>query len=132
MVFIAAMLATFMASVEAPIVATAIRTIVSDLGGLRLFSWVFGIYFLTQAVTIPIYGRLADVYGRKKTLTVAVAIFLTGSVLCGFAHNMVWLIFFRGLQGIGGGGVQPIASTIVGDMYAGKERARVQSFLSST
>lgn len=132
MVFVAAMLATFMASVEATIVATAIPTIVSDLGGLRLFSWVFGIYFLTQAVTIPIYGRLADLYGRKSVLIVSVVIFLAGSILSGFAHDMVMLIVFRGIQGIGAGGVQPIATTIVGDLYTGTDRARVQGILSST
>jgi len=132
MVFIAACLATFMVSVEATIVATAIPTIVADLGGLRLFSWVFGIYFLTQAVTIPIYGRLADIHGRKLMLTIAVILFLAGSILSGFAKNMEWLIIFRAMQGLGGGGVQPLATTIVGDLYAGNERARVQGFLSST
>jgi EmrB/QacA subfamily drug resistance transporter len=132
MVFFAACLATFMASVEATIVATAIPTIVSDLGGLRLFTWVFGIYFLTQAVTIPIYGRLADFYGRKPVMIVAIVIFLAGSILSGFAHDMLALIVFRGIQGIGGGGVQPMATTIVGDLYTGKQRARVQGFLSST
>jgi MFS family permease len=132
LVFLAACLAIFMASVEATIVATAIPTIVADLGGLRLFSWVFGIYFLTQCVTIPIYGRLADLYGRKKLIIVAVVLFLIGSILCAFARDMVWLIAFRGLQGLGAGGVQPMASTIVGDLFAGKERARVQGYLSST
>jgi EmrB/QacA subfamily drug resistance transporter len=132
LVFLAACLAIFMASVEATIVATAIPTIVADLGGLRLFSWVFGIYFLSQCVTIPIYGRLADLYGRKKLIIIAVAIFLAGSILCAFARDMVWLIVFRGLQGLGAGGVQPIASTIVGDLFAGKERARVQGYLSTT
>jgi EmrB/QacA subfamily drug resistance transporter len=132
MVFLAACLAIFMVSVEATIVATAIPTIVGDLGGLRLFSWVFGIYFLTQAVTIPIYGRLADLYGRKNLLVISVVLFLAGSILSGFAHDMVALIVFRGLQGLGGGGVQPLANTIVGDLYHGKERARVQGILSST
>jgi EmrB/QacA subfamily drug resistance transporter len=132
MVFLAACLAIFMVSVEATIVATAIPTIVGDLGGLRLFSWVFGIYFLTQAVGIPIYGRLADLYGRKNLMIVAVILFVAGSILSGFAHNMLMLIVYRGLQGLGGGGVQPLASTIVGDLYTGKERARVQGYLSST
>jgi EmrB/QacA subfamily drug resistance transporter len=131
MVLLAACLAIFMVSVEATIVATAIPTIVGDLGGLRLFSWVFGIYFLTQAVTIPIYGRLADLYGRKNLLVISVALFLVGSILSGFAHDMVALIVFRGLQGLGGGGVQPLANTIVGDLYKGKERARVQGTMSS-
>jgi EmrB/QacA subfamily drug resistance transporter len=130
-VFVAACLAVFMVSVEATIVATAIPTIVGDLGGLRLFTWVFGIYFLTQAVGIPIYGRLADIYGRKNLLVIAVTLFLIGSILSGFAHNMVTLIVYRGLQGLGGGGVQPLASTIVGDLYTGQERARVQGYLSS-
>jgi EmrB/QacA subfamily drug resistance transporter len=130
-VFIAACLAVFMASVEATIVATAIPTIVGDLGGLRLFSWVFGIYFLTQAVGIPIYGRLADIYGRKYVLVAAVTLFLAGSILSGFAHNMVMLIAYRGLQGLGGGGIQPLAATMVGDMYQGQERARAQGYLSS-
>jgi EmrB/QacA subfamily drug resistance transporter len=132
LVFLAACLAIFMASVEATIVATAIPTIVADLGGLRLFSWVFGIYFLTQCVTIPIYGRLADLYGRKKLIIIAVAVFLLGSILCAFARDMVWLIVFRGLQGLGAGGVQPLASTIVGDLFSGKDRARVQGYLSTT
>lgn len=130
-IFLAACLAIFMVSVEATIVATAIPTIVADLGGLRLFSWVFGIYFLTQAVTIPIYGRLADIYGRKVLIIVAVTLFLIGSTLSGFAHNMVELIVYRGLQGLGAGGVLPLASTIVGDIYTGKDRVRVQGYLSS-
>ncbi|MGA2395714.1 MAG: MFS transporter, partial [Candidatus Lustribacter sp.] len=131
MIFFAACLAVFMVSVEATIVATAIPTIVGDLGGLRLFSWVFGIYFLTQAVTIPIYGRLADLYGRKKLIVVSISLFLIGSILSGFAHDMVMLIVYRGLQGLGAGGVMPLAITIVGDIYTGLARARVQGYLSS-
>lgn len=131
-VFGAMILAIFMVSVEATIVATAIPTIVGELGGLRYFSWVFGAYLLTQAVTIPIYGRLADFYGRKPLLIIAIVIFLTGSVLSGLAHDMTALIAFRALQGIGGGGVQPVALTIVGDLFQGRERARAQGFLAST
>jgi EmrB/QacA subfamily drug resistance transporter len=130
-VFIAMMLAIFMVSIEATIVATAMPTIVGDLGGLRYFSWVFGAYLLTQAVTIPIYGRLADFFGRKALLISAIVVFLIGSTLSGLAHDMLALILFRGLQGIGAGGVQPVAITIVGDMYVGRERARVQGILSS-
>ena len=131
-IFIAMVLAIFMVSVEATIVATAMPTIVADLGGLRYFSWVFGAYLLTQAVCIPIYGRLADFFGRKRLLTIAIVVFLTGSILSGFARSMLQLILFRALQGIGGGGVQPVATTIVGDLYSGRERARVQAILSST
>ena len=89
-------------------------------------------YFLTQAVTIPIYGRLADLFGRKKLLLAAVTLFLAGSILSGFAQNMLMLIAFRALQGLGAGGVQPTASTIVGDIYSGLERVRAQAILSST
>jgi len=131
-IFVAMVLAIFMVSVEATIVATAMPTIVGDLGGLRYFSWVFGAYLLTQAVSIPIYGRLADFFGRKRLLTIAIVVFLTGSILSGFARSMLQLILFRALQGIGGGGVQPVAQTIVGDHYSGRERARVQAILSST
>src|ERR1700729_3704846 len=88
-VFGAMLLAIFIVAVEATIVATALPTIVGDLGGLRYFSWVFGAYLLTQAVTIPIYGRLADFFGRKLLLVIAIVVFLTGSVLCGFAHDML-------------------------------------------
>ncbi len=130
-VFIAMILAIFMVSVEATIVATALPTIVADLGGLRYFSWVFGAYLLTQVVTIPIYGRLADFFGRKALLITAIVIFLAGSILSGFAHSMFALILFRALQGVGAGGVQPVSSTIVGDIYQGRERARAQGYLSS-
>lgn len=131
-IFSAMMLAIFIVAVEATIVATAMPTIVAELGGLRYFSWVFGSYLLTQAVTIPIYGRLADFFGRKALLIVAIVIFLIGSIMSGFAHNMLTLILFRAIQGIGGGGVQPVSTTIVGDMYQGRERARVQGYLSTT
>ena len=122
---------TFMAAVESSIVATAMPTIVADLGGFNLFSWVFAVYLLTQAVSIPIYGRLADVYGRKKVFYVGAGLFLIGSTLCGFAHSMLALILFRALQGFGAGGVQPIATTILGDIYTPTERAHVQGLVSS-
>jgi EmrB/QacA subfamily drug resistance transporter len=124
-------MATFMAAVESSIVATAIPTLVGDLGGFSLFSWVFTIYLLTQAVSIPVYGRLADLYGRKTIFFIGAGIFLVGSTLCGFAWSMPVMIGFRALQGFGAGGVQPIASTILGDVYEPAERARVQGLVSS-
>ncbi|MBV9521171.1 MAG: MFS transporter, partial [Alphaproteobacteria bacterium] len=130
-ILIAAMLAMFMSAVEATIVATAMPTIVAVLGGFHLFSWVFAIYLLTQAVTIPIYGRLADLYGRKRVFFVGAGIFLLGSALCGMAPGMVSLILFRAVQGIGAGAIMPVATTIVGDLYAPAARARVQGWLSS-
>src|SRR5215471_12103990 len=111
-------MATFMAAVESSIIATAMPTIVANLGGFNLFSWVFAVYLLTQSVSIPVYGRLADIYGRKKVFYAGVGLFLVGSTLCGFAGNMPTLILFRALQGFGAGGVQPISTTILGDVYA--------------
>ena len=131
LVLAACLMATFMAAVESSIVATAMPTIVADLGGFNLFSWVFAVYLLTQAVSIPVYGRLADIYGRKKVFYAGAGLFLVGSTLCGFAGNMVTLILFRALQGFGAGGVQPIATTILGDIYTPTERAHVQGLVSS-
>ena len=131
LILAACLMATFMAAVESTIVATAMPTIVASLGGFSLFSWVFAIYLLAQAVSIPIYGRLADIYGRKAVFYVGAGLFLTGSALCGFAPSMLYLVVFRALQGIGAGGVQPIAMTICGDIYSPSERARVQGLISS-
>ncbi|WP_370621913.1 MFS transporter [Bacillus sp. JCM 19034] len=131
LVLVAVMLAMFMAAVEATIVATAMPRIVSDLGGFALFSWVFSAYLLMQVVTIPLYGKLADLYGRKLIFSIGIILFLIGSILCGFAWTMEILILSRFIQGIGAGAVQPIATTIVGDMYTKEERAKIQGYLSS-
>ncbi len=131
LVLMAALMATFMPAVESTIVATAMPTIVADLGGFRLFSWVFAAYLLTMAVSIPLYGRLADIYGRKPVFFTGTGIFLVGTTLCGFAPTMTALVLFRALQGLGAGAIQPIASTIVGDIYTPSERARVQGWISS-
>jgi len=130
-VLAAALMAIFMPAVEGSIVATALPTIIGDLGGFYLFSWVFAVPLLTQAVTIPLYGRLADLHGRKRVFIVGTLIFLSGTTLCGFARSMVVLIFFRGLQGIGAGAIQLIALTIIGDIYTPAERARIQGFSSA-
>lgn len=125
------MAATFMAAVESTIVATAMPTIAAELGDFHLFSWVFSAYLLPQAVSVPIYGRLADLYGRRLVFYAGAGLFLAGSTLCGFAHDMPMLIAFRAVQGFGAGAVQPLAYTIVGDIYTPTERARVQGLLSS-
>ncbi len=130
-ILIACLIATFMPAVESTIVATAMPTIVADLGGFRLFSWVFTVYLLTQAVSIPLYGRLADIHGRKRVFFVGAGLFLAGSLLSGFAGGMVALILFRAIQGLGAGGVMPIAATILGDLYTAAERTRVQGLVSS-
>ncbi|MFE8703501.1 MDR family MFS transporter [Cytobacillus sp. FJAT-54145] len=130
-VLAAVMLAMFMAAIEATIVATAMPAIVGDLGGFSQYSWVFSAYLLMNAVTVLIYGKLSDLFGRKPIITFGIIIFLVGSILCGFAESMTMLIIFRFIQGFGAGAVMPIASTIVGDIYTKEERAKIQGYLSS-
>lgn len=125
------MLAMFMAAIEATIVATAMPAIVAELEDFSLYSWVFSSYLLMNAVTVLLYGKLSDIFGRKPVLTVGIVIFLIGSILCGLASSMEWLIFARFVQGFGAGAVMPIASTIIGDIYTKEERAKIQGYLSS-
>ena len=131
LVFAAIMATTFMAAVEIHIVATAMPSILPELGGFHLYSWVFGGFVLTQAVTTPIYGKLADIYGRRRILATGIIIFLISSLLCGLATNMPELIIYRGLQGVGAGAILPVAHTIVGDIYTPEQRARVQGQLAT-
>ena len=132
LVFVAALATIFMAAIEGTIVATAMPTIVGALGGIDLFTWIFGAYLLTQAILIPIYGRLSDIYGRKTVLLFGIAVFLVGSTLCGLAWNMISLIAFRVVQGIGAGALIPVSQTVVADIYTGEARARMQGYISST
>jgi EmrB/QacA subfamily drug resistance transporter len=124
-------LAIFMSAIEGTIVSTAIPSIVGDLGGFSLYSWVFSSYLVMQAATVLMYGKLADLFGRKPIFIYGIVVFMTGSILCGFATSMEMLIAFRFIQGLGAGAVLPIATTIVGDMYTLEERAKIQGFLSS-
>lgn len=118
-------------AIEGTIVATVMPEIVGDLGGFDLFSWVFTAYLLTQAVVIPIYGRLADVYGRRRMLLVSTGLFVVGSILCGCAWDMPSLIAFRVVQGFGAGGLVPVSQTVIGDLYTPVERARIAGYLPS-
>ncbi len=128
---VAAMLvSTFMAAAEVTIISTAMPTIVARLGGFNLFTWAFGIYLLGQAVTTPIYGRLADLYGRRIVYLGSTALFLAGSLLCGLAWSMPALIVFRAIQGLGGGGLVPLATIIIGDVSPPGGRARALSYVS--
>ena len=129
-VTIALLLVTALASFESTVVSTAMPTIIGELRGLPLYSWVFSIYLLASTVTMPIYGRLADVYGRRRVLMGATLVFLAGAVVCALARSMPQLIVARGLQGLGAGGLIPIALTVSGDLYSLEERARVQAFFS--
>jgi len=125
------MLAMFMGAIEATIVSTAMPAIVGDLGGFSLYSWVFSSYLLMNSVTVLIYGKLSDLFGRKPILIFGIIMFLIGSILCGLANSMTMLIIFRLIQGFGAGAVTPIATTIVGDIYSKEERANIQGYLSS-
>ncbi len=131
LVLVSVMLAMFVGAVEATIVTTAMPSIASDLGGFSRYSWIFSSYLLMSTVTVLIYGKLADLFGRKPIFFIGLTIFLVGSILCGFAVSMEQLIVFRLIQGFGAGAVMPIATTIVGDIYTTEERAKVQGYLSS-
>ena len=124
------MLAMFLAAVEGTIVTMATPTIAKDLNGFELMSLVFSVYLLTSAISTPIYGKLADLYGRKSMLTIGILIFLTGSCLCGLSQNMGMLIAFRALQGLGAGSILTISYTIIGDVFPSKERPKVQGGLN--
>ena len=130
-VLVGLMLTTGLSAMDTTIVATAVPSIVHDLGGFSLFTWVFAVYLLAQTVTIPVYGKLADLYGRKPVLQVGTLIFLLGSVLSGLSWGMGALIAFRGLQGLGAGAIQATTLTLAGDLYSVEERGRIDGWLSS-
>ncbi|MDR7518074.1 MAG: MDR family MFS transporter [Armatimonadota bacterium] len=120
------MLSLFLASMEATVVATGMPTIVSQLGGLDIYSWVFSAYMLAATATVPIFGKLSDLFGRRPVYLVAMGLFLAGSLLCGLAQSMAQLIAFRIVQGLGAGGVLPLAFVIVGALFSFEQRAKVQ------
>jgi EmrB/QacA subfamily drug resistance transporter len=130
-VLIGIMLSTGLVAIDATIIATAVPSIVESLGGFAEFPWLFSVYLLAQAVTVPLYGKLADVFGRKPVMLLGIGLFLVGSVLCGLAWSMGALIAFRAVQGLGAGAVQPMSMTIVGDLYSLEERAKVQGYVAS-
>ena len=127
----AIMLATGLIAIDSTIIATAVPSVVRDIGGFQEFPWLFSIYLLAQAVSVPVYGKLNDMYGRKPVMLVGIGLFLLGSIFCGLAWNMWVLIAFRVVQGLGAGAIQPTAITIVGDLYSVEERAKVQGYVAS-
>jgi MFS family permease len=131
LVLASVMAANFMIAIEATIVSTAMPQIVGRLGGLQLYSWVFAAFLLTQTAMTIVFGKLSDAKGRKAVMLSGIAIFLLGSILCGFAWSMPSMIAFRLLQGVGAGAVQPVAMTIVGDLYSAHERGKIQGWLAS-
>jgi EmrB/QacA subfamily drug resistance transporter len=127
----AVMLATGLIAIDSTIIATAVPSIVADIGGFAQFPWLFSIYLLAQAVSVPVYGKLADLFGRKPVILFGIGLFLAGSILCGVAWSMGLLIASRAVQGLGAGAIAPTAITIVGDLYSTEERAKAQGYVAS-
>ena len=130
-ILLAVMLSTALVALDSTIVATAVPAIVRDLGGFRQFPWLFSVYLLTQAATVPVNGKLADQFGRKPVMYYGIGMFLLGSILCALSWSMPVLIAARGLQGLGAGAVQPMGMTVIGDLYTLRERAKVQGYVAS-
>jgi len=130
MVTAAVMAGMFLSAIDTTAVATAMPRIVESLGGLALYSWVFSIYMLASTATVPLFGYLSDLYGRKRLYLLGVTLFVGGSVLCSASTDMAHLIAFRGIQGIGAGALMPITYAIVGDIYELEERAKMQGLFS--
>ncbi|NUR74472.1 MAG: MFS transporter [Hamadaea sp.] len=128
---ISLMLSIGLVAIDSTVIATAVPSVVESLGGFHQFPWLFSVYLLAQAVTVPIYGKLADLFGRKPMMLLGIGFFLAGSILCGFAWSMLALIVFRAVQGLGAGAIQPMSMTIVGDVYTTAERGKVQGYIAS-
>lgn len=124
------LLVIFLAAVDVTVVETAMPTIIGVLSGAQLYSWVFTIYLLSSTVTTPLFGKLADLYGRKRVLLAGVSIFVFGSMLCGLSQSMLQLVIFRGIQGIGAGCVLPVAQTVAADLFSPTQRARIQGIFA--
>lgn len=124
------MLTIFLAAMESTVVATAMPTVVESLGGIQIYSWVFSGFLLTSTVTMPLWGRLSDLFGRRPTFLAGLTVFLVGSALSGASQNMTELIGFRMLQGVGAGSLMTIGMTIVGDLFGLERRAKMQGYIS--
>src|SRR5499426_467179 len=131
LIFAALLLVLLLASLDQTIVSTALPTIVGDLGGLAHLSWVVAAYLLDSTIVTPLYGKLGDLYGRKRILQAAIVLFLIGSALCGIAQNMPELIAFRALQGLGGGGLMVTTVATVGDLVPPRDRGRYQGYFGA-
>lgn len=127
----ALMLVMVLASMEQTVTSTAMPTIIGDLHGLEHYSWVASIYLLACTVTMPLYGRMSDTFGRKRVVVFSIVLFIISSVLAASSKTMIQLVCFRGLQGIGAGGIMPVVLTILGDIYTLKERAAIQGLFSA-
>lgn len=128
---VAVVAAMFLAALDGTVVATAMPTVISELQGLDRYAWVFTAYLLAEIATIPLWGRFADMYGRKRVFLAGMVIFLGASMLCGTAGSMTELVIFRGIQGVGAGCLLPVAQTIVADLYTISERPRISVVFSA-
>src|SRR5947199_8930468 len=128
LIFVALLFVLLLAALDQTIVSTALPTIVGDLGGIAHLSWVVTAYLLAATITGPLYGKLGDLYGRKKVLQSAIVIFLIGSMLCGLSQSMTELIAFRALQGLGAGGLMVVTLAVVGDIIPPRERGKYQGY----
>ena len=129
-VTVGVMTGMFLAALEATVVGTAMPTVIASLGGLSHYSWVFSAYLITSTVTVPVWGKLSDLYGRRLFYQIGIGIFLLGSVLSGMSTSMTQLIVFRAIQGLGAGALVPLGMTIIGDIFTIIERARMQAYFS--
>jgi MFS family permease len=118
------------AALEATVVGTAMPTVIASLGGINHYSWVFSAYLVTSTVTVPVWGKLSDLYGRRLTYQAGIGVFLLGTLLSGLAGSMAQLIIFRAIQGLGAGALIPLGMTIIGDTFTLKERAKMQAYFS--
>src|SRR5438046_2348368 len=126
------MVTLMLAALDQTIVATALPRIVGELGGITQYSWVFTAYMLATTVTVPLYGKLGDIYGRRPLFLAAISIFLIGSALCGAAHGMTQLVVFRAVQGLGAGGLFPLALATIGNIVPPRDRGRYQGLIGAT
>ena len=130
-VIVGVMVGTFIAALEATVVGTAMPTVIASLGGLNHYSWVFSAYLVTSTISVPVWGKLSDLYGRRLLYQIGIAIFLLGTLLSGFSDSMAQLIVFRAIQGLGAGALVPLGMTIIGDIFTLEERGRMQAFFSA-
>src|SRR3954451_8672156 len=128
LIFVALLLVLLLAALDQTIVSTALPTIVGDLGGISHLSWVVTAYLLSATISGPLYGKLGDLYGRKRVLQTAIVIFLIGSALCGLSQSMAQFIGFRTLQGLGAGGFMVVTLAVVGDIIPPRERGKYQGY----
>ncbi len=124
------MVGMFIAALEATVVGTAMPTVIASLGGLNRYSWVFSAYLVTSTVTVPVWGKLSDLYGRRLMYQIGIGMFLLGTLLSGFSGSMTQLIIFRAIQGLGAGALVPLGMTIIGDTFTLEERAKMQAYFS--